>query len=64
LLDPITYVYPKSWDYSILLDSLPKLLSKKPYLNEFMKSEEKSSEQQHKLNLEEIFWAEEEKNSE
>jgi hypothetical protein len=47
-----------------LLDSLPKLLSKKPYLNEFMKSEEKSSEQQHKLNLEEIFWSEEEKNSE
>ncbi len=64
LLDPVTFVYPKSWDYSILLDSLPKLLSKKPYLNEFMKSEEKSSEQQHKLNLEEIFWAEEEKNSE
>lgn len=65
LLDPVTFVYPKSWDYSILLDSLPKLLSKKPYLNEFMKSEEKSSEQQHKLNLEEIFWSEEEeKNSE
>ena len=65
LLDPVTFVYPKSWDYSILLDSLPKLLSKKPYLNEFMKSEEKFSEQQHKLNLEEIFWSEEEeKNSE
>lgn len=65
LLDPITFVYPKSWDYWILLDSLPKLLNKKSYLNEFMVSEEKSSEDQHKLNLEEIFWPEEkEKNVE
>jgi hypothetical protein len=30
-------------------------LNKKSYLNEFMVSEEKSSEDQHKLNLEEIF---------
>lgn len=65
LLDPITFVYPKSGDYWILLDSLPKLLNKKSYLNEFMVSEEKSSEDQHKLNLEEIFWSEEkEKNVE
>ncbi len=65
LLDPITFVYPKSGDYWILLDSLPKLLNKKSYLNEFMISEEKSSEDQHKLNLEEIFWSEEkEKNVE
>ena len=65
LLDPVTFVYPKSGDYWILLDSLPKLLNKKSYLNEFMISEEKSSEDQHKLNLEEIFWSEEkEKNVE
>ena len=65
LLDPVTFVYPKSGDYWILLDSLPKLLNKKSYLNEFMVSEEKSSEDQHKLNLEEIFWSEEkEKNVE
>ena len=30
LLDPITYVYPKSGDYEILLKSLEKLLKKKP----------------------------------
>ena len=65
LLDPVTFVYPKSGDYWILLDSLPKLLNKKSYLNEFIVSEEKSSEDQHKLNLEEIFWSEEkEKNVE
>ena len=40
-------------------------MNKKSYLNEFMVSEEKSSEDQHKLNLEEIFWSEEkEKNVE
>lgn len=59
LLDPVTLVYPKSWDYSLLLDSLPKLLEKKPYLNEFMTSEEKWNEEQHKINLEEIFWTDE-----
>lgn len=59
LLDPVTFVYPKSWDYSLLLDSLPKLLDKKPYLNEFMVSEEKWTEEQHKTNLEEIFWTDE-----
>ena len=59
LLDPVTFVYPKSGDYSILLNSLPKLLDKKAYLNEFMVSEEKWTEKQHKINLEEIFWADE-----
>ena len=59
LLDPVTFVYPKSWDYSLLLDSLPKLLDKKPYLNEFMVSEEKWTEEQHKINLEGIFWTDE-----
>jgi len=37
LLDPKTYVYPKSGDYSMLMDSLDKLLEKKPYLNEYLK---------------------------
>jgi len=67
LLDPVTFVYPKSGDYEILLDSLPKLLNKKPYLNEFMVTEDKTSDKQHKVNLEEIFWfdnEEEEKDSE
>lgn len=36
LLDPITYVYPKSWNYKLLVDSLDKLLKKKPHLDEFM----------------------------
>lgn len=35
LLDPKTYVYPKSWDYSILLDSLERVLKKKPQLNKY-----------------------------
>ncbi len=36
LLDPITYVYPKSWDYEILLNSLEKLLKKKPELKKYL----------------------------
>jgi len=64
LLDPVTFVYPKSGDYELLLDSLPKLLDKKQYLNEFMISEEKSSDKQHKLNLEEIFWNDENEKTE
>lgn len=39
LLDPITYVYPKSWDYALLLDSLDKLLEKKPHLQSFFTSD-------------------------
>ncbi len=35
LLDPITYVYPKSGDYSMLLTSVDKLLDKKPHLEHF-----------------------------
>ena len=58
LLDPITYVYPKSWDYNILLDSLPKLTQKKEYLNQYLK-EKKQGE---KINLEDIFWDENIKN--
>lgn len=36
LLDPITYVYPKSGDYSLLEKSITNLLTKKPHLDEFM----------------------------
>ncbi len=36
LLDPLTYVYPKSRDYKILLDSLEKLLKKKPELEKYL----------------------------
>jgi len=36
LLDPITYVYPKSGDYKWLVASVDKLLKKRPHLEEFM----------------------------
>ncbi|HKL44236.1 MAG TPA: hypothetical protein VJ892_03080, partial [Candidatus Absconditabacterales bacterium] len=36
LLDPITYVYPKSVNYEDLENSLDLLLKKKPHLEEFM----------------------------
>lgn len=36
LLDPISYVYPKSGDYQVLLDSVEKLLKKKPHVEEFL----------------------------
>lgn len=35
LLDPITYVYPKSGDYNMLITSVDTLLKKKPYLDHF-----------------------------
>ena len=37
LLDPLTYVYPKSGDYKLLLKNLEKLLQKKPDLEDFLK---------------------------
>lgn len=36
LLDPITYIYPKSWDYNFLLSNMQKTLDKKPYLKKFL----------------------------
>lgn len=36
LLDPITYVYPKSGDHEALMKSIDTLLEKKPHLKEFM----------------------------
>lgn len=51
LLDPITYVYPKSWDYTMLIDSLEPLLKKKPHLDTYLETpptkEQNSSELQH-----------------
>jgi len=38
LLDPLTYVYPKSWDYSTLENSLEKLLEKKPHTQHYLKN--------------------------
>ena len=64
LLDPVTFVYPKSGNYNLLLDSLPKLIKKKPFLNDFLTKEEKVSEEGHKTNLEEIFWTQEIENTE
>lgn len=36
LLDPVTYVYPKSGDYQLLLSNLDHVLKKKPYLEEYV----------------------------
>ena len=51
LLDPITYIYPKSWDYGMLIDSLDPLLKKKPHLDTYLETppseEQNSSELQH-----------------
>lgn len=53
LLDPITYVYPKSGDYNMLMSSIDRLVSKKPHLKEFL---EKYT---LKDGVEEVFWDEE-----
>lgn len=53
LLDPITFVYPKSGDYQLLLDSLPKLLEKKPYLQQFLDQQEEKKA--GTLNFEDFF---------
>ena len=41
LLDPLTYIYPKSWDYHLLTSSLDLLLQKKPRLKKFMEGYER-----------------------
>jgi excinuclease ABC subunit B len=38
LLDPISYVYPKSGDYDVLMESLDRLMAKKPHLKEFLET--------------------------
>ena len=53
LLDPITYVYPKSWDYAHLLASVDKLLKKKPYLETYLS--DKESKKNEKDILKDLF---------
>ena len=53
LLDPITYVYPKSWDYAHLLTSVDKLLKKKPYLETYLS--DKESKKDEKDILKDLF---------
>lgn len=57
LLDPITYLYPKSGDYQHLLGSIDKLLKKKPYLKKYLESTENGEG----MNLDELFEDQEEK---
>ncbi len=53
LLDPITYVYPKSWDYAQLLGSIDKLLKKKPQLEMYLT--DKESRKDEKDILKDLF---------
>ena len=53
LLDPITYVYPKSGDYTQLLESVDTLLKKKPHLTEFL--QDASPTEPEKDILKEVF---------
>jgi excinuclease UvrABC helicase subunit UvrB len=51
LLDPITYVYPKSGDMDILEKSFERLLKKKPHLDTFLQGYEIKDP----LDLKEVF---------
>lgn len=53
LLDPITYVYPKSGDYAALIASADKIIEKKPYLKPFLYSE--TSKDPQNLDLDHFF---------
>lgn len=50
LLDPITYIYPKSGKYPILLDSVDKLIKKKAFLIPFLDHYEKE------ITHDDVFW--------
>lgn len=50
LLDPRTYVYPKSGDYDFLMKSLADLLKKKPHLATYMTAFDTK-----KVDLKEVF---------
>lgn len=54
LLDPITYVYPKSWDYELLMKSISQLLKKDWWLKKFLDGYQDSSDL--KKILEEVVW--------
>jgi excinuclease ABC subunit B len=56
LLDPITTIYPKSGDYSILMDSISRLLHKKPHMNKYLDTFDKH------IPFEEIFHGKVEEN--
>ena len=56
LLDPITYVYPKSGNYNLLLDSIDKLLHKKPHVQVYLDD----YKHQTKQDLENVFSTREE----
>ncbi|GHV27543.1 hypothetical protein FACS1894176_09550 [Bacteroidia bacterium] len=49
LLDPITYVYPKSGDYHQLISSLDTVMKKKPYLSEFLQEVPKGEDEKELL---------------
>jgi excinuclease ABC subunit B len=51
LLDPLTYIYPKSWDYNTLLDSIDKLQAKKPHVTTYLESYKHHGKQ----DIEDIF---------
>ncbi len=53
LLDPITYVYPKSWDYSNLISSIDKLIKKKPHLKVYL--EDKPEKKDEREILKDLF---------
>jgi len=55
LLDPITYVYPKSGEYPLLASSLDKLLKKKPHVEKFLHGYETHTGVALKVDLEEVF---------
>jgi excinuclease ABC subunit B len=38
LLDPITYIYPKTWSYETLLSSLESLIKKEPEIKQYLES--------------------------
>jgi len=60
LLDPITYVYPKSGDYSLLEKSIENLLIKKPHLDEFMHKYTIQDEVKATVLIREVFEGDEE----
>ena len=39
LLDPIVYVYPKSGDMNLLINSADNLVNKKPYMKKYLESD-------------------------
>jgi excinuclease UvrABC helicase subunit UvrB len=38
LLDPVTYIYPTSWDYELLMKNFSNVMKKKPFLEKYLTS--------------------------